>query len=289
MFEQFLAKKTVPKEWQEIQKYTLLRIDDGMLPYEDVPPFLYFQGILQGYPIRRDIKHLVIDEAQDYTILQFKILTMIFPNTTWTVVGDSAQSIHPFLDTPSFKEMSEIIGIEKSHTFCLTRSYRSTKQIQSFCQAMLSEKIKVEPINRIGPLPTVIRIENVQNLVPALIDTIESILNEGWHSIGIICKNMSESIQIFSSIKEHVNLNLIIEEDDEFHRGIVVIPSYLAKGLEFDGVLVINADESNYSRDEERHILYTVCTRSLHRLSLFYIGVLSPFLQEIDKNLYQAR
>ena len=80
----------------------------------------------------------------------------------------------------------------------------------------------------------------------------------------------------------------MIDENDEFHRGVIVIPSYLAKGLEFDAVLVINADAINYSRQEERNILYTICTRALHHLSLFYMGKPSPFISGMGEELYQV-
>jgi len=287
LFARSTSKTDFPKEWQAIQKQTLAYLNNGVLPYEDIPSFIYFQGVLQGFPINRDIKHLIIDEAQDYTTLQFKILVNLFPNSTWTVVGDPAQSVHPSLKTASFKDMSEIIGTEKSIAFRLTRSYRSTKQIQAFCQAILSDQAEVESVNRSGLLPTVTRIEKTQDMIQTLLHTIENILKEGWHSIAIICKNTYQSTRIFSDLKAHIDLNLVINEDDAFHQGIVVIPSYLAKGLEFDAVLVINADAINYRREEERHILYTICTRTLHHLSLFYLGSLSPFISGMDEKLYQ--
>jgi DNA helicase-2/ATP-dependent DNA helicase PcrA len=287
LFARSTVKMNFPKAWQAIQKQTLSFINKGILPYEDIPPFIYLQGALQGFPINRDIKHLIIDEAQDYTRLQFKILVILFPNSTWTVVGDPAQAVHPFLNTANFKDMSEIIDTEKSIAFHLTRSYRSTKQIQAFCQALLSYKSEVESVNRSGSLPSVTQIEKIQELIPTLVHTIENIHKEGWRSIAIICKNTYQAKNIFFDLKAQIGLTLVIDEDDTFHQGIVVIPSYLAKGLEFDAVLVINADAINYSRKEERHILYTICTRTLHHLSLFYFGKLSPFISGMEEALYQ--
>ncbi len=286
LFANWSSEPVSPEKWQSMRKQTLSYMDSGILPYEDIPPFLYFLGVLQGFPIRRDIKHLVIDEAQDYTALEFKIIAAIFPNSTWTVVGDPEQSIHPFLSTASFKEISKAIGNEAALFFRLTRSYRSTKQIQSFCQGILPI-VKADPINRSGLLPLVTKVEDNQNLPYVLLNTINNILNEGWNSIGIICKTAQESAKLFSAMKAHIDLSLIIKEDDEFHRGIVVIPSYLTKGLEFDAVLVVNADAVNYTCNEDRHILYIICSRALHRLSLFYIGTLSPFIAELDKKLYR--
>lgn len=287
LFARSNCKTAFPHEWQNFQKQTLTFLNNGILPYEDIPNFIYFQGVLQGFPVNREIKHLIIDEAQDYTKLQFKILVILFPNSTWTVVGDPAQAVHPCLKTASFNDMSEIIGREKSIAFRLTRSYRSTKEIQAFCQALLSNPLAVESINRTGALPSVTRFENMQDIIPTLLHRMEEILAEGWRSVAIICKNTYQSTKIFSELKDHVDLNLVIDEDDAFHQGIVVIPSYLAKGLEFDAVLVINADAINYRHEEERHILYTICTRTLHHLSIFYYGNPSPFLKEMKEELYQ--
>jgi len=287
LFTQSTVKEYFPQEWQGIRKQTLAQINAGLLPYEDIPNFIYFQGVLQGFPANREIKHLIIDEAQDYTTLQFKILAMLFPNSTWTVVGDPAQAVHPFLSTASFQDMNNIVAVEQSIAFRLTRSYRSTKQIQAFCQAILIEPVTVEAINRPGDLPFVTKLEKTSDLIKGISDTIDRIHAKGWHSVGIICKNTYQAKKLFADLSGHIDLNLVIHEDDEFHRGIIIIPSYLAKGLEFDAVIVIHADAINYSRQEERNILYTICTRALHHLSLFYMGKPSPFLSGMDENLYQ--
>lgn len=287
LFARSTMKENFPTEWQGIKIQTLAHMNNGLLPYEDIPNFVYFQGVLQGFAANREIKHLIIDEAQDYTTLQFKILVLLFPNSTWTVVGDPAQSVHPFLKTASFKEMSDIVAIEQSITFRLTRSYRSTKQIQAFCQALLIDPIEVESVNRSGELPFVTKIEKTSDLILAIESTIAKIHGEGRNSVGIICKNTYQARKLFADLKGHIDVNLVIDENDEFHRGVIVIPSYLAKGLEFDAVLVINADAINYSRQEERNILYTICTRALHHLSLFYMGKPSPFISGMDEELYE--
>lgn len=282
----YLGNK-LPAKWHAIRKQSLAFINQGILPYEDIPPFLYFQGTLQGFPARPDIKHLVIDEAQDYTSLQYKIMVNLFPNSSWTVVGDPEQRLHPFLHTATFKAASTIINVEKFFMFRLTRSYRSTKQIQEFCQALLPHKTKADPINRPGPLPAVCAVKDHEALSQLLVKTVRQHTEEGWNSIGIICKSTSEAELLFAALKEQLRLHLVTNEDDQFHRGIVIMPSYLAKGLEFDAVLVVNADEANYSQTEERHILYTICTRALHRLALFYSGNVSPFISQLDRALYK--
>ncbi|WP_346355840.1 HelD family protein [Azotosporobacter soli] len=276
-----------PSEWTAIQRQTLAFLNNGILTNEDLAPFLYFQGMWQGFPVRRDVKHLIIDEAQDYTTLQFKILSRMFPECTWTVVGDTAQAIHPFLRTASFAEMSEIVALPDAHTFQLSRSYRSTREIQAFCQALLRQTMPTDSVNRSGVLPALTKLSSPQALAPTLLAAIEEIRQAGWNSIGIIGKNIETCRRIFLALKGKLNVNLAVEEDGGFYRGIVIIPSYLAKGLEFDAVLVVDADASHYRREEERNLLYTICTRTLHELRLFYRNQPSPFLAGLDETLYR--
>ncbi|MDF2570380.1 MAG: helD 1 [Sporomusa sp.] len=278
---------SVPKEWETIQRQTRTYINQGVLPYEDIPPFLYFQGILQGFPAKADIKHVIIDEAQDYTVFQYKILAQLFPNCSWTIVGDPAQAVQPFLTTARFTEASNIMGIANTLLFSLTKSYRSTREIQAFCQALLPPAAcEVISVNRPGPLPAVVQMQQTQELAGALASTIQEMKSRGWRSIGIIAKTAAQAIAAYSTLDSSIKPSLVINEDDEFNRGVVVIPAYLAKGLEFDAVLVLNADDVNYIHDQDRHILYTICTRALHRLFLYYTDTPSPFISQISRELY---
>lgn len=256
------------------------------MPFEDIPAFLYFQGVLHGFPVRGDIKHIVIDEAQDYTSLQYKILARLFPNCSWTIVGDPVQAIQPYLKTVSFAGASEILAQESTALFRLSKSYRSTLQIQSFCNALLPQANNLPAVNRPGPCPRIVRLKTGEELNSQLYSAIQTALNDGWHSIGIICKNALQAESIFENLKDSTDLALITKEDDVFHRGVVVMPSYLAKGLEFDTVLVVDADSTHYQTEHDRHILYTVCTRALHRLEIYYTGDISSFIAEMEESLY---
>lgn len=267
-------------------QYLLVRLAEGILPFEDVPAFLYFQGVLQGFPARSELRHIVIDEAQDYTALQYKTLARLFPNCSWTIVGDPVQAIQPFLQTAAFDEASKILDLADPALFTLTKSYRSTKEIQSFCQALLPQADHLPAVNRPGPRPSVIKLPVKAALPRQLCNAIQSAASEGWHSIGIICKNALRAEAVFNSIRESTDAALVTKEEDDFHRGTVVMPSYLAKGLEFDTVLVVDADNAHYHTGYDRHLLYTICTRALHRLELFYSGEISPFITAIPEELY---
>lgn len=289
LFKQLANGLDLPDRWSEIRELTLRNLAAAQIPYEDSSPFLYLQGVLEGFPLRQDVKHLVIDEAQDYTSLQYKILTQMFRNCSWTILGDPAQAIHPCLKTADFEAAINIIGLKESRIIELTRSYRSTKEIMSFFQALLPSANDIQSINRPGTLPVIIKLEEPSLLIAAANDTIDEILNEGFQSIGIICKTASEAKFLFNNLIAQRNLSLVMSEDETFYRGLVVIPAYLAKGLEFDAVIAVNVDSSTYQREGEDHILYTICTRALHRLYLIYDENPSPFLSRINTNLYQSR
>lgn len=285
-FKQYLADIVTEDCFRKIRKKTLSDLSNNMVAYEDSFPLLYLLGKLEGFQVRYDVKHLVIDEAQDYTSLQYKILANIFPNCSWTIVGDPVQSVHPYLKTADFQTASQIINISNPHFFKLTRSYRSTPEIMAFCQAMLPETTQVETINRPGKLPQLIKVLKPNLLIAVIRDTILALQADNLKSIGIICKTAQEAYALYQQLGEEGNISLVTKEDDAFHRGIVIIPAYLAKGLEFDAVLAINIDNKTYHDKREINILYTICTRALHRLCLIYTGTPSPFISEIEKDLF---
>lgn len=289
LFHSLAAGTTLPADWQKIKKQTLGSLRNGRIPYEDSAPYLYLQGMLEGFAVKPEIKHLIIDEAQDYTTLQYQIIARLFPNCSWTVLGDPAQTVHPYLQTADFETAASIIGKENPAFFRLQRSYRSTRQIQAFCQALLPPNAKTESVRRDGPLPQLIRVGRPSDYCTILLQAIQELQDEGQQFIAIICKTAHASQILFESLRNQIRLSLITSEEDEFKLGTVIIPAYLAKGLEFDAVLVSDVDNTGYGREADCQLLYTVCTRALHRLKLYYSGTVSHLISRIDPELYRSR
>jgi DNA helicase-2/ATP-dependent DNA helicase PcrA len=283
----FDDKIKYPAKWREFSRQTLSSLRQGKIAYEDSFAFLYFYGRLAGFAVNHDIKHLVIDEAQDYTVLQYKIMRELFPLSSWTVLGDPCQAVHPYLKTANFQKAGQIISSETPTFFHLRRSYRSTREIQAFCQALLPSKHKVEYVNRIGDKPKVIFVK--ERALPKIVfDTIKELQQQGCKSIGLIGKTAENCRVIYNELVVNLDVSLITNEDDRFRTGIVAIPGYLAKGLEFDAVLIIDADEKNYGRAADLGFFYTVCTRALHRLVLFTDGEVSPLVRKLPQDLYMT-
>lgn len=293
LMQRLAGDETIPAEWSSICQITLEAIDHNQILYEDALPLLFFQGTLEGFSAFSDIRHLVIDEAQDYTLFHYEILKRLFPKCSWTILGDPAQSIHPYLHTADFDTAARILADESAETgedttiIQLSRSYRSTYEIQRFAEAILG-KNTAEPIQRSGRRPLLIQVGELKDMEIAIVHQIDHFQQEGGKSIAIICKTLQEAVAVFEKISQHLEVHLITPESIEFKRGIVIVPAYLAKGLEFDSVIIYNVNEQMYRSEAERNILYTICTRALHQLTLIYYGNLSPLLTGIDPQTYDT-
>lgn len=286
LFHRLANTTVIPHEWPAIRSQTLIQFNTGQIPYEDSFPLLYFQGMLEGFPANNNIKYLVVDEAQDYTVLQYKILAQLFPHCSWTIMGDPAQSIHPYLQTASFETASQTIPVENALILKLSRSYRSTREIQKFSAELLSGQETVEFIDRPGKLPQVKRIVDKTLAPDVIVHAMKQLREDGCQSIAVICKTVEHSTVIYQAIRNKTKVQLIASDNSEFSRGAIVIPGYLAKGLEFDAVLIVDANKEIYGNETDRNILYTICTRALHRLFICYNGELSPLIAAITSNLY---
>ncbi len=259
----------------DVAKYTNKRLDSGYLYYEDALAIAYLKGELEGVPIQSSIRHVVIDEAQDYSFLHYEIFNQIFHSAGFTLLGDLNQSINPYLNIGKYERISRIFGREKTARVTLQRSYRSSKQISSFCSALLPNEDKTIYLDREGSEPQVTKYEDVGQMVEALIKDVRTHLDVGHKSIAIICKTEKESKRLLKSLEGSFDadnyIHGITRQDIHYKKGVVVVPSYLAKGLEFDAVLVCCHGPNNYMLEEERNLFYTVCSRALHELKVLYV------------------
>lgn len=156
-------------------------------------------------------------------------------------------------------------------------------EITEFARKILNKEINYEYIKRSGEKPYIISFPREEDIKEKLIEDIKVFKERGFKSIGIITKNIKEAKKVYNYLKDKAEVKAIIKDDDEYISGILVIPSYLAKGLEFDVALIYNAGEAVYSCEEERLLLYTACTRALHILGIYYSGKISPLLKEAIK------
>ncbi|MBP1915200.1 RNA polymerase recycling motor HelD [Lederbergia galactosidilytica] len=279
LYRIFLLSEHVagPKDWPEIYEYTIKQIDNRVIPYEDATPYLYLQDQLEGRKANTLIRHLFIDEAQDYSPFQFEFLRQQFPNSKMTILGDMNQAIYAHsIHAPTLLN-AELEGEEK---IVLTKSYRSTKQIVEFTRKMIAGGELIEPFNRNGEEPTVTEVDNFEALHKGIMDRVETLQKKGHETIAIICKTAVESQQAYEQLNKQIDVRLMKKETNAYEKGTIILPAYLAKGIEFDAVIVYNASEQQYGREMERNLFYTACTRAMHELHLYSLGICSPFISK---------
>jgi DNA helicase II / ATP-dependent DNA helicase PcrA len=262
-----------------IKSYTIDNLNAKILNYEDQVAILYLKGALGDIINTSQIKYVIIDEAQDYTPLQYEIFYQLFKSANMTILGDINQSINPFMNVGNY---NNIYNISKNDTCIinLTKSYRSTMEITEFSRKLLVKNINDEYVERHGDEPSVIGFSDKNHMNEKLIEDIKDYKKKDYKSIGIITKTARETREVYILLKENdIDVVSITKDDDEYKNGVVVIPSYLAKGLEFDVVFIYDASNKNYNREDERLLFYTCCTRALHVLNLYYLGEITSLLK----------
>lgn len=241
----------------------------------DVYPFiyvkLYFEGGEQDY---KGIKHLLVDEMQDYTPSQYAVLAKLF-SCNMTILGDSYQSVNPYSSSSVEKIRPYFAGC---HAMELCRSYRSTLEISGFAQKILENK-KLIPIERHGQAPTITVCGTPREQLDKIRYLIDQFRQSGHASLGIICKSQKQARLLFEQLRTAYDTMVLLSFDSsEFQDGIVITSVHMAKGLEFDQVIVPDVAEELYKTQMDRSLLYIACTRAMHQLDLTCCGEKTGFL-----------
>ncbi|WP_330389291.1 HelD family protein [Geosporobacter ferrireducens] len=280
LFEKLAKEIDLPGEIKEIIEETKENLDRGYLAYEDCAPLLFLKLKLEGSDEFREIKQVVIDEAQDYTPMQYEVFHLLFRDSRWTVLGDIYQSIDREGDLSLYQTIVEIMAKQKAVQLFLNKSYRSSHEISSFAQKLLRCPQEHIHFERKGTRPAIIYEERRLELIAAMISRIKELQEEKWGTIALLCKTAAESENLYHQLKDVLDLKLILGNEEAVETGTMILPVYLAKGLEFDAVVVYNVSADNYNNAADRRLLYVACTRALHRLILCYTGSRSPILPD---------
>lgn len=281
----------IPPLWPEICRQTKETLLRNELFHEDATPYLYVKELIEGVRTNTEIRYVFVDEGQDYSTFQYEYLKKLFPRARMTVLGDFGQAIFiqaTSLDAPD-SPLVRLFGEAETSLIRLVRSYRSTKEIVEFTKSMLPDGEKIVPFERGGRKPLLTRLDGGEKRDAQIMADIAALMAEGFDSIAVITKTAAESREVHESLRTHgvEALRLVTKETLNFEKGVMVIPVYLAKGVEFDAVFVYDASPEAYGRDNERKLLYTACTRAMHRLHLYTTGDWSPFVQVLPSDLYE--
>ncbi|MBX9136294.1 MULTISPECIES: AAA family ATPase [unclassified Clostridium] len=232
------------------------------LSYLDLPAILYMMIKLDGKKTKHDIKHIVIDEAQDYSMLQFIVLKELTGCRSYTIVGDANQRLIKVEEEPAMLKLKSLFGGFVKN-YALNKSYRSTFQIMEYASKLLDENAIV-PFVRKGKYDVEeVNINDKDDLIDTILETLEDYDDENYDNIAIITKDKEDLKKIAPELKKFTKLLAFDREEVMYRGGKVIVPSYYAKGLEFDGVIIVNFDDKT-----DDLVKYIMTTRALHRLKV---------------------
>lgn len=221
---------------------------EGTVLYEDIFAILYLFFEVWGYPSFNHIEVVVVDEAQDYSMWQFEFLRKIFNRAVFTILGDKNQRVNPYIKYDSMEEICDVFKNSKYKK--LFNTYRSSKEIIEYSNAILGiDGIKsIRPSNGLS-----VNVRESDDLARDIGFEVDRFRDLGFERIAVVTKTGAEARELKMKIAD---------ESIEF------IPVYLAKGLEYDAVIVASEKGKSFSRDEA-NLLYVAATRALHALSVF--------------------
>lgn len=291
-YREMTKEAQIPSLWEEIAEQTREKLSRSELFYEDATPYLHLQELVEGVRTNTEVKHVFVDEGQDYSVFQYEFLKKLFPRARMTVLGDFGQAI--FTQSTNLEKadspLVQLYGESETNLIRLVRSYRSTREIVEFARSLLPGGQEIVPFDRTGGKPILFLAGSEEERVARIAEDVAELRAEGFGSIAVIAKTAAESVRAHELLSAQgcEGLRLVTKKTLDFQKGVLVIPAYLAKGVEFDAVLLYDASSRTYRREGERKLFYTACTRAMHRLLLYASGEWSPLLREVDPALYDS-
>lgn len=237
------------------------------LKYDDLLPLMYIYFEMNGYPKNNSIRHVIIDEAQDYSLLQFYMLKKIFYTASFTVLGDIHQTINPYYIYNNLNDVNSIFE-NKGKYIELNKTYRSSQEIIEFTNQILGLDNACS-VRKNNAIPVTMRSVPKEQAVNQIMQDIEIMRENGIKRIAIITKNNNETLELYDKLKDQLDDINIIQQNAKAGIGnMVILPSYISKGLEFDGVIAYTDEDHEY-QEKDKYLFYVVCTRAQHNLTVY--------------------
>lgn len=239
-------------EWSHLEEAF---IESKKLEFADVFPILYLKIYLFGVN-QEDIRYVVIDEMQDYSPIELKVINKLYPCPKM-LLGDMGQNINP-----AFELNKQ--GYEALYPDCqfvhLNKSYRSTCEIMELAQQVKKDAY-IEPTLRHGDVPEKLTLPSHKQMIHYIQDRIEAFKKGTSGTLGILCYSRKEANALYEEIRTQEDVHFL-DACKSFTQGVQICSTYMAKGLEFDEVIVVNSKQFSES------LLYVACTRAMHQLTL---------------------
>lgn len=263
-------------KWVDRPNMVKLR-KNRVLEYSDLAPLAYIRIVLNGLNSFSQVKHLLVDEMQDYSPIQYKVISRLF-TCRKTILGDACQSVNPY-GSSTADMIKTVLG---GDVVKLRKSYRSTCEIMALAQQIKTND-ELEMMDRHGQKPKIIQCESNDDELKLIVELVFKFKMLGYKSLGIICKDDFQASNLFSQLRDkNIDLFYLSSQSSTFTQGIIVTSAHMAKGLEFDEVIIPFVTESNFRTEIDRSMLYVAVTRAMHRLTLTYTGRITLFLKAMQ-------
>lgn len=273
-----LAKQIPIEDLQQVVALLRSYYEQDKIETEDLGPLVYAQIKLYGLKDEGRYTHIVVDEAQDLDEMKLTVLREISVNDAFTLVGDLSQGIYDYKGITSWERMMQRVFEGKKYNYYeMTTSYRSTIEIIDLANEVISwcpsfKPLRAEAVLRHGEKPQLIHCQDEEHRMNHIIQDIKTLKEDGKASICVLVKHKEEAYKAYESLKEvGLDVERVCDEGDAYNGGVVVMPGYLSKGLEFDAVLIYDVSKQTLSSLDVK-MLYVMITRALHCLKLYSIG-----------------
>lgn len=287
-FEQIASERIDKRQIKYIKDSFAASQRKGKIEMEDIAPLMYIKCMVHGVKTKFELKHIVVDEAQDFSEFQFYVFKKIIKSNSMTILGDLAQGIYYYRGTRNWQKTMSIVFGEDSDLKYLTlkKTYRTTEEIMNVANKVISNINDVlncelgEPVMKNGAPVTFKHFENHSDMINQIKARLEEFKQKGFTNIAIIGKTIPDCLKLQKELNNE-EIHMISSKDSEYNGGINICPSYLSKGLEFDAVIITDADVNNYTKSEvDTKLLYVCITRAMNTLDIYYVDKITELLGE---------
>ena len=294
----YLAKGLLTDaECAVLSAHTLKTIRSGRIDSEDLAPLMFLQYKIHELEINFNIKHIVIDEAQDFSMFQFSALRLLLGTGSFSILGDLHQGIYAYKGVARWEDLISPAGADRRRLFerpqmmTIEQSYRTTVEIMDMANVVIKKLALpgiplAKPVIRHGDQVEIRIKDGIGAIAADIARKIGEFTASGHRSIAIICKTGAEAAAFKKLLPDGVQM--VTGNESDYEQGIKLIPSYHVKGLEFDAVCIANASKEQYNSELDIKLLYIAMTRALHALVIYSAGPLSDFLSEADDSELSA-
>ena len=277
--------------------HTLRRLDNRQIRSEDIAPILYLALACHVLDPDTRVRHVLVDEAQDFTRIQYAVLRRLFPRAGFSLLGDENQNILTENAIGNLAKAAEILDPDSYACLQLNRTYRCTLPISRLADCFRQNTSPVDHFGRQGPLPALMLPAQTVDITATLSALVSATLAHGHHTIAVLTRTLEEARMLHAawvaaspveSFGARFPATVVTESDARTLEGLLFVPVWLAKGLEFEEVAILFQHRDAYASPREKGLLHTACTRALHRLTLISCNGIPDALQSVPDTLYET-